>query len=61
MTPAYDLSTALEAARRAPATDPPHQQAEIEGARVDQKPFENIAMPAQVRAAHPARVVDMVS
>ena len=40
-------------ARAAPTAD------EIEGARVDQQPFEDVAMPAQVRAAHPARVIDV--
>jgi len=45
VTPAHVLSTALEAARGAPATHLPHEQAEIEGARVDQEPFENVAMP----------------
>ena len=59
VTPAHVLSTALEAARCAPATHLPHEQAEIEGARVDQEPFENVAMPAQMCAAHAAGVVDM--
>ena len=59
LKPAHVPSTALEAARRAAAIPPPHQQAEIEGAGVDEEPFEDVALPAQVRAAHPAGVVDM--
>ena len=47
----------LEPARRAPAEHLPHQNSEIEGARVDQQAFEDVPMPAQVRAAHPAGVV----
>src|SRR5262247_914904 len=43
----------------AAAAQLPHQEAEIEGARVDQQPFEDVAMSAQVGAPHPAGVVDM--
>src|SRR5262249_2384077 len=50
---------ALEAARRAPAAHLPHQQAEVEGARVDQEAFEDVRMPAQVRPAHAAGIVDV--
>src|SRR5215470_19455415 len=52
-------STALEAPRRATTAQLPHEQAEIEGARVDQEAFEDVALSPQVRAAHPAGVVDM--
>ena len=47
----------LEPARRALAEQLPHQNSEIEGARVDQQSFEDVPMPAQVSAAHPAGVV----
>jgi hypothetical protein len=47
----------LEPARRAAAERLPHENPEIEGARVDQQAFEDIRMPAQVSAAHPAGVV----
>src|SRR5262249_40959359 len=50
---------ALEAARRAPPAELPHEQAEIERARVDEQPFENVRMPAQVGAAHGPGVVDV--
>ena len=59
MKRARGQSAPLEAAGRTAAAQLAHKQAEIEGARVDQQAFEDIAMPAQVRAAHPARVVDV--
>jgi hypothetical protein len=57
--PASVQTTPLEASRRSPAGRPPHQNSEIEGTRVNQQPFEDVAMPAQVSAAHPAGVVDV--
>ena len=47
----------LEPSRRAAPEHLPHENPEIEGARVDQQAFEDIRMPAQVSAAHPAGVV----
>src|SRR2546422_3982242 len=47
----------LEPARRATPEHLPHQDSEIEGARVDQQSFEDVPMPTQVSAAHPAGVV----
>src|SRR5687767_9722086 len=47
----------LEPARRAPAEQLPHQNSEIEATRVDQQSFEDVLMPTQVSAAHPAGVV----
>src|SRR3989442_412539 len=47
----------LEPARRATPEHLPHQDSEIEAARVDQQSFEGVPMPRQVRAAHPAGVV----
>jgi len=49
----------LEAAWRTAAAQLPHEQAEIERARVDQQAFEDVRMPPQVCAAHPAGVVDV--
>ena len=48
----------LEPSRRADPEPLPHQNAEIERARVDPQALEDIRMAAQVRAAHPAGVVD---
>src|SRR2546427_5721422 len=50
-------SVSLEPARRATPEHLPHQDSEIEGARVDQQSFEDVPMPTQVSAAHPAGVV----
>src|SRR2546422_3481926 len=47
----------LEPSRRAAAKPLPHENAEIEAARVDQQSFEDVPMPAQVAAAHAAGVV----
>ena len=43
--------------RRAPPERLPHEQAEVERARVDEQPLEDVLMPAQVGAAEPAGVV----
>src|SRR5204863_120032 len=52
-------STSLEAPRRAAAAQLPHEQTEVERGRMDQQSFEDVAVPAQVRAAHPTGVVHM--
>ena len=59
MKQAPSPSAALEAPRRAATAQLPHEQAEIEGARVDQESFEDVAMSPQVGTAHPAGVVDV--
>ena len=50
---------ALQAARRADADQLPHEEAEIEAAGVDQQPLQNVRVPAEVHAAHPAGLVEM--
>jgi hypothetical protein len=51
--------TALKTARRADADQLPHEQAEIEPGRVDQQPFANVCMSAEVHAAHRTRLIEM--
>ena len=43
----------LEAPRRAHARQVPHKQPEIDAADLDEQPFQDIGMPAQMDAAHP--------
>ena len=51
---------ALKAARRSAAEHVPHQEPEIERARVDEQPLEDVGMPAQVNSAQPAGVIESV-
>ena len=50
---------ALEAPRRAHARQVPHEQPEIDAADLDEHPFQDVGMPAQMHAAHPAGLVEM--
>ena len=50
---------ALEAPRRADARQVPHEQPEIDAADLDEQPFQNVGMPAQMDAAHPAGLIEM--
>src|SRR5262245_2291366 len=59
MDPRARPATSLEAPRGAATAPLPHQQAEIEATGVDQQAFEDVVVPAQVGATHPARVIDM--
>src|SRR5712691_9538081 len=52
-----DGGAALEAARRAHPDHLTHEESEIEAADVNQDPFENIRVAAQMRAAHAPGVV----
>src|SRR4030095_8993106 len=49
--------TALEATRRAATEHLPHENSEIEAARVNQQAFEDVRMSPQMSAAHRAGVV----
>jgi hypothetical protein len=49
----------LETAWRANPEGRPDQQPKIEAARMDQQPLEDIVVTAQMRAAHPARLIEM--
>ena len=49
----------LQPTRRADADQLPHQQSEIETADVNQQSLQNVRVPAEVHAAHPARFVEM--
>ena len=42
-----------------PANQLPHEEPKIEAARVDQQSLQNVGGPAEVHAAHPARLVEM--
>ena len=50
---------AFEAPRRADARQVPHEQLEIDAADLDEQPFQNVGMPAQMDAAHPAGLIEM--
>ena len=50
---------ALEAPRRAHARQVPHEQPEIDAADLDEQPFQDVGMAAQMDAAHPAGLVEM--
>ena len=50
---------ALEAPRRAHARQVPHEQPEIDAADLDEQPFQDVGMPAQMDAAHSAGLVEM--
>ena len=47
----------LQAARRANADQLPEQHAEVDAREVNQEALQDIAMPAQMRAPHPAGLV----
>ena len=49
----------LEVARRAPADQRSHEQAHVEGARVDEQSFEDVGVPAQMRPPHASGLVEM--
>lgn len=48
-----------EAPRRSMATGFSHYQPEIEGAGMNQQPFDDIFMPAQMSSPHRARLIQM--
>ena len=50
---------ALEAPRRADARQVRHEQPEIDAADLDEQPLQNVGMPAQMDAAHPAGLIEM--
>src|SRR5712691_149828 len=47
----------LQPSRRAAAERLPHEETEIERARVDEQPLQDVLMPAQVSAAEPTSLV----
>ena len=49
----------LEATRRAYADQRSHEQAHVEGARVDEQSFEDVGVPAQMRPPHAPGLVEM--
>src|SRR6267142_3932863 len=49
----------LQASRRADADQLTHEEPEIEGARVEQHALQNVRVPAEVHAAHPAGLIEM--
>ena len=49
----------LEAARRADAEEGPHEQAHVAGTRLDEQAFEDVAVPAQICAAHRPGLIKM--
>jgi hypothetical protein len=55
----HRTEAALQTARSAHANQPPHHQAKIEPAGVDQHALQNIDMPTQMRSAHAGGVVDV--
>ena len=54
-----DRRAALEAPRRAYARQVPHEQSEIDAADLDEQPFQDVGMPAQMHTARPAGLVEM--
>ena len=50
---------ALQPARRADADQVTHDEPEIEATRMNQQTLQDVRVAAQMRAAHPARVVEM--
>ena len=50
---------ALQTARRANPEDPADQQPEIEATGMNQQPLQDVVVPAQISAAHRARVVEV--
>src|SRR4051794_18545558 len=49
----------LQATRRANADQLPHEEPEIESARVDQQSFQNVRVPAKMHATHAAGLIEM--
>ena len=49
----------LEAARRADADQCPHEEAQVEGACLDEQAFEDVRMPAHMRPPQAAGFVEM--
>src|SRR5438034_850678 len=49
----------LQPARRAAPERLPHEETEVERARVDEQPLQDVLMPAQMGAAEPAGVVQV--
>ena len=49
----------LEAARRADADQCPHEEAQVEGACLDEQAFEDVRMPAYMRPPQAAGFVEM--
>ena len=50
---------ALETARRADASQPPHQQPEVEAGGVHEQPLEDVGMPPQMHTPHRAGFEEM--
>ena len=50
---------ALQATGRTDADEGPHQEPQIEGAAVDEEPFQDVRVPPQMRAPHRACLVEM--
>ena len=46
-------------ARRPAAHQLAHEQPEVETTSVDQEPFQNVRVPTQMHAAHPAGLIEM--
>ena len=55
----YRDTPPLQSSRRTHADQLPHEQAEIEASCVEQQPFPNVAVPAEVHATHPAGLIEM--
>jgi hypothetical protein len=55
----HDREPSLQAAGRADPEARAHQEAQVEPTRVDQQPFQDVRVAAQMRAAHRARLVEM--
>lgn len=56
-TVAMRATTSLQAARRADANQPTHDQAEIEGARMNHRALQDVAMTTKVCATHATGLV----
>ena len=56
---AEGIGAALEAARRPDAEQLPHEQPEIQAADLQEQALEDVAVSAQVHAAHPSGCVEM--
>ena len=50
---------ALEASRPAHSRQVPHEQPQVDAADLHEQPFQDVGMPAQMDAAHPAGLVEM--
>ena len=49
----------LQPARRADADQLPHEEPQIETARVDQQSLQDVGVPSKMHTAHPAGLVEM--